>query len=62
MSTEMVLLEAELAIAQARDDSIMLAIGFVILVGGLVAWLSYVIDRWSWIPRRKQRRCFGERW
>lgn len=62
MSTEMVLLEAELAITQARDDSIMLAIGFVLLIAVTVLWWVYVFERWSWIPRRKQRRCFGERW
>lgn len=62
MSTEMVLLEAELAITQARDDSIMLAIGFVLLIAVTVLWWVYVFERWSWIPRRTQRRCFGERW
>jgi hypothetical protein len=62
MSTEMILLEAELAIAQARDDSIMLSIGFVLLIAIISLWLVYVFERWSWIPRRKQRRFFGERW
>ena len=61
MSTEMVLLEAELAITQARDDSIMLSIGFVLLIAATALWLTYVFERWSWIPRRKQRRFFGER-
>ena len=35
---------------------------FGLSVAGLALYMGYVIRRWSWIPRRKQRKCFTERW
>lgn len=61
MSTASVLLEAEMAVATARDDAVMLAIGFVLLIGVMVLWWVYVFERWSWIPRQRHDRKFTEK-
>ena len=39
----------------------------VLILGGvgiaaLGLYFGYILRNWSWIPRRKQRRGFGERW
>lgn len=61
MSTASVLLEAEMAVATVKEDAVILAIGFVLLVGVMVLWWVYVFDRWSWIPRKRHDRKFTER-
>jgi hypothetical protein len=61
MSTESVLLQARLAVKAANENSVIyfaLAIIGMILIG---AWFVWVLENWSWIPRKKQRRFFGER-
>lgn len=61
MSTEMVLLEARMALAQVRDDGPMIFIGLALAIVGIALWLEYVIRRWSWIPRKRHDRVFIER-
>lgn len=61
MSTEMVLFEARMALAQVRDDGPMIFIGLALAIVGIALWLEYVIRRWSWIPRKRHNRVFIER-
>jgi hypothetical protein len=61
MTTEQVLMEAERTLATVRSDEV---INVVVLVCGfavLALVLEYVYRRWTWIPRRRQRRSFIER-
>lgn len=43
-----------------RNEAITFGLFFltVILIGG---YWHYIVKRWSWIPRKTQRRGFGER-
>lgn len=40
----------------------------ILLIGGLTAvailglWFGYILKRWSWVPRKRQRKAFVERW
>lgn len=40
----------------------------ILLIGGLTAvailglWFGHILRRWSWVPRKRQRKAFGERW
>ena len=54
MSTEMI-------IADVFNSEMVVMIGLVVLIGATVAYMEYIIRRWSWMPRRRQRRSFGER-
>ena len=61
MSTEMVLMEAERTLAIVRSNE---AINIVVLVCGLAVLalvIEYVYRRWTWIPRKRQRQMFNER-
>lgn len=55
MSTEMI-------IADVLNSEAVLLYALIALIGLTAGWLDYVIRRWSWIPRKRQRRFFGERW
>ena len=35
---------------------------FAIAVILLLCFFGYVLREWSWVPRRRQRRSFNERW
>ena len=61
MSTERVLLMAKIAVQQAQDDSIVLGIMVVCLIGAIVMGIDYLVRRWSWVPRKVQRGCFHEK-
>ena len=61
MTTERLSLGARLAVSEAMQNEVLVMIGFLILVGFVVAWLSYVLSRWSWVPRKKHDRTFTER-
>ena len=61
MTTEMVLLEAQLALARVRDNEVMMWIILVLLIAALALWFTYILDRWSWIPRKRHTRTFYER-
>lgn len=40
------------------------AINLGLLAGGVIllgVYWAYVMERWTWIPRKRQRRGFGER-
>ena len=54
MSTEMI-------IADVLNSEMVVMIGLVVVIGATVAYMEYIIRRWSWMPRRRQRRSFGER-
>lgn len=60
MSTEMVLLEAEIALKSVQENEFGVLIGVLLLAAGIVIWMLYVLDRWSWIPRKRSRRSFRE--
>ena len=61
MSTEMVLLDAENTLRAVQQNEAIALVGLIVLIGGLVAWMSYVTDRWSWIPRNRHQRIYRER-
>ena len=61
MSTERVLLEAELALKTVQENEFGVLVGGLLLAAGLVIWMLYVLDRWSWTPRKSARRTFTER-
>jgi O-antigen/teichoic acid export membrane protein len=61
MSTESVLLQARLAVKAATENEpiyFALAAMAIVLLG---MWFLYIMRRWSWIPRKRQRRYFVER-
>lgn len=43
-----------------RSEAILLGLYFLTVILFGVYW-AYIMRRWTWIPRRKQRRGFGER-
>lgn len=61
VTTEQILLEAKIAVQQAHDNSIMLGILVLCLIGGMVLGMDYLVRRWSWILRKQQRRYFYEK-
>lgn len=61
MSTERVLLMAKIAVQQAQDDSIVLGIMVVCLIGAVAMGIDYLVRRWSWVPRKVQRGRFHEK-
>lgn len=61
MSTQSVLLQARLAVHGALENE---AIYFALAIMGMIligAWFVYILKEWSWIPRKRQRRWFYER-
>jgi hypothetical protein len=61
VTTEQILLEAKIAVRQAQDNSIMHGVLVLCLIGGMVLGMDYLVRRWSWIPRKQQRRYFYEK-
>jgi hypothetical protein len=61
MSTELVLLQARLATKAAIENEgvyFALAAMAIVLLG---MWFLYIMENWSWVPRKRQRRYFVER-
>ena len=48
-------------VAGVLNSEMVVMVCAVLLVAGVALYLEYIIRRWSWIPRREQRRVFGER-
>ena len=44
-----------------ENEAILLGL-FGLAVAGFAIYFEYIIRRWSWIPRKHQRKNFGERW
>lgn len=44
------------------DTEAVIFVAYGVLVAGVGLYLNYLIRRWSWIPRKRQRRTFTERW
>lgn len=61
MSTEQLLIEARMVVAQAQNDSVMVLIGMIVTAVGTALWLEYVLRRWSWIPRKRHNRTYIEK-
>lgn len=61
MVTAKLLAQADLAIQSSLNGEVIVLVGAVVLVGLTIAWFSYVLDRWSWMPRKRQRVTFNER-
>lgn len=61
VSTEMVLMEAARVRAMVRDDQVIIGLTLVICAAVVALLLEYAWRRWTWIPRRRQRSGFGER-
>lgn len=47
---------AELNAHMWQDIAVMIG-----LVAALAGWMAYVVKRWSWIPRKEQRKRFWEK-
>ena len=45
------------AVLRSQDEMLVLVAVGILLVG---IWLGYVIRRWSWIPRKRQRAFFND--
>ena len=52
--------EAQMAVklAMEHETEMFIVLGVTILLVGI--WLGYVIRRWSWIPRKRQRAYFND--
>ena len=61
MITEEILLEAENTIRRVMDNELLLWIGVVVFIAAMALAIAYVMERWSWIPRKRQRARFDER-
>ena len=61
MTTEMLLAESARVRAMVRDDQMIIGLTLIIGAAVLVLMLEYIWRRWTWIPRRRQRRYFTER-
>ena len=44
-----------------ENEAIVLGL-FGLATVGVALYLEYIFRRWSWLPRKHQRRSFGERW
>ena len=61
MSAEQAILEAEAALKMVRQDAILLPAVMICTVVVFSLVLVYVLERWTYYPRRRQRRMFTER-
>lgn len=62
MSTEQVLLEARLALATVRSNELVNVIILLVGFAALVLFGTWVLDRWSWMPRKDHsKRVFIEK-
>lgn len=59
--TAKLLYNARIAVTSAEQNAVMYAVLLVALIAGLVLYWTYILDRWSWIPRKKHDRVFIER-
>ena len=44
-----------------QNEAILLGL-FGLAVVGLAVYLEYIFRRWSWVPRKRQRKYFTERY
>ena len=44
-----------------ENEAILLGLFGLAVVGFAIYW-EFIIRRWSWIPRKRQRKNFCERW
>lgn len=61
MSTERILAEARLAVRTVNENEAAWFVLYVIAAVLMVALFMYLVKNWSWIPRKRQRRVFIER-
>lgn len=61
MSTEQLLIEARMAVASATENTVMYYILALCLIGVTAVALVYINERWMFIPRKRQRRMFTEK-
>ena len=59
--TMKLLQDAEMALKTVKDDGVMIGIGLFVVIGLTIWYLSYLLDRWSWTPRKRHNRVFNER-
>ena len=45
------------AVLRSQDEMLVLVAVGILLVG---IWFGYVLRRWSWIPRKRQRAFFND--
>lgn len=57
--TSKLLAEAERTVQSAVNGSVIIWVGAVAAIGALVLYVRYILDRWSWVPRKQQRKEFG---
>lgn len=61
MTTDKILLEADMAVRAALENQGLYFIVLLIVVAAVILAIGYLAGRWSWRPRRKQRNNFSER-
>ena len=57
--TSKLLAEAERTVQSAVNGSVIIWVGAVAAIGALVLYVRYILGRWSWVPRKQQRKEFG---
>ena len=60
MSTEQVLEQARTALRSVRNNEMLVIVLAVLLGMGLMLAIMYINERWTFIPRKRQRKEFGE--
>lgn len=59
--TMKVLNEARMAVQIANENSVVVWLGILVLCELTIVYLHWIIERWSWIPRKRHQRVFNER-
>lgn len=49
-------------IAGVMNSEAILLVCAILLVAATALYLEYIIRRWSWVPRKRQRKYFTERY
>lgn len=60
MSTEQVLDQARTALRSVRNNEMLVIVLAVLLGMGLMLAIMYINERWTFIPRKRQRQAFRE--
>lgn len=59
--TAKLLYNARVVVSSAEQNAVMYAVLLVALIAGLVLYWMYILERWSWLPRKRHNRVFIER-
>ena len=59
--TAKLLYNARIVVSSVEQNAVVYAVLLVALIAGLVLYWMYILERWSWIPRKRHNRVFIER-